>query len=212
MQLRHDSAPAIELAAVQLQRKRLLALAIVFLSASLLFVNSVWADGHVMHEGIETFGILLIGVCILGRTWASMYIAGRKDIALVTVGPYSISRNPLYVFSIIGAIGVGAQAGSISYVLMLGMLAWILFGLVAQEEEKGLEAAYGQPYRDYCARVNRFLPRFSLWRGAQVTEVHVERVTRTFIDACVFLLAIPIAEGIEYLQESGILPVLAQIP
>jgi protein-S-isoprenylcysteine O-methyltransferase Ste14 len=212
MHIRKSSAPAIELATVQLLRKRLVMGAVGLMFACLLFIGSRWEDGHELHEGIEIFGIALIGICILGRTWASYYIAGKKDVALVTFGPYSVCRNPLYFFSVIGAIGVGAQVGSIVYALVLGVSTWMLFSLVAQEEEKALEAAYGQTYRDYCARVRRFLPRLSQWRGARIEDVKFDRVTRTFIDACVFLLAIPIAETVEYLQDTGIIPVLLRVP
>ena len=38
---------------------------------------------------IEWAGIVLIVACILGRTWASLYIGGRKIDALVMDGPYS---------------------------------------------------------------------------------------------------------------------------
>jgi protein-S-isoprenylcysteine O-methyltransferase Ste14 len=212
MHIREDSAPAIELATVQLLRKRLVMGAVVFLFVSLLFIGSKFEDGHHLHEGIEFVGIALIGICILGRTWTSYYIAGKKDVALVTFGPYSMCRNPLYFFSVIGAIGVGAQFGSIVYALILGISTWMLFSMVAQQEEKALEVAYGQAYRDYCARVRRFLPRPSQWHGATLNDVRFDRVTRTFIDACVFLLAIPIAEGVEYLQETGVLPVLLRVP
>jgi hypothetical protein len=34
----------------------------------------------------------------------------------------------------------------------------------------------------------------------------------TFVDALVFLLAVPIAEGIEYLQDIGVLPVYIFLP
>jgi len=45
-------------------------------------------------------GTLLAGVAVTGRAWSLMYISGKKNASLVTVGPYSLCRNPLYFFSI----------------------------------------------------------------------------------------------------------------
>ena len=72
---------------------------------------------HRTHELIEWSGIAAIIVCILGRTWASLYIAGRKIEQFVTDGPYSVMRNPLYFFSIIGTAGAGALLAVSSPVL-----------------------------------------------------------------------------------------------
>jgi protein-S-isoprenylcysteine O-methyltransferase Ste14 len=47
----------------------------------------------------------------------------RKIEELVTVGPYSVMRNPLYFFFILGGIGVGAQSGSVVVALICGVLA-----------------------------------------------------------------------------------------
>ena len=212
MTQRSASSPPIKLAPVQILRKSVVAAAVAILCICVIFIGSKWEDGHALHEGIEIVGVLLIATCIVGRTWTSLYIGGKKDVALVTAGPYSVCRNPLYFFSVIGAIGVGAQVGSVVFALILGVSTWVLFSLVAQREERALEAAYGADYRDYCARVHRFFPRFSLWRGDSVINVHVANVTRTFIDACAFLLAIPIAETIEYLQGAGVIRVLLHVP
>src|SRR5690606_40050349 len=81
-------------------------------------------DFHVTE--VQTCALpILIVVCVIGRTWSSIYIAGHKVQTLVMDGPYSISRNPLYVFSIIGAAGAGAQLGSIVLALAAGFVAWI---------------------------------------------------------------------------------------
>jgi protein-S-isoprenylcysteine O-methyltransferase Ste14 len=48
----------------------------------------------------------------LGRTWCSLDISGRKKRELVTVGPYALVRNPLYIFTLLEAFGIGAQSGS----------------------------------------------------------------------------------------------------
>ena len=66
-------------------------------------------SGAAVHELIEWIGIVLIVICILGRTWSSLYIGGRKIDEFVQTGPYSIMRNPLYFFSCVGAVGVGMQ-------------------------------------------------------------------------------------------------------
>ncbi|MGO7726914.1 hypothetical protein ACC713_12320 [Rhizobium johnstonii] len=44
---------------------------------------------------LAQFGTLLIAFGIIGRIWSTIYIGGRKNSALVTQGPYSITRNPL---------------------------------------------------------------------------------------------------------------------
>lgn len=201
---------AIRLTVIQLLRKPLLVLATLLMAASFAVVGSQWPG--VVRSSIQGLGIACIFVCIFGRTWCSAYIGGRKDVSLVTVGPYSVCRNPLYAFSILGAVGVGAQLGSLSGALVVGALAWLVMQLVVLQEEKILRDVHGAPYREYCARVPRFLPRFSLWRGPDVIEVRMSRVLRTFRDACVFLLAIPAGEAVTYLHHAGLLPELLRIP
>jgi protein-S-isoprenylcysteine O-methyltransferase Ste14 len=203
---------AINLSRVQLVRKAVLLAAVAASIAILIFGEARWPGGGLVHEWIEQAGIFLIVFCIVGRTWSSIYIAGRKVETLVMTGPYSISRNPLYVFSIIGAIGAGAQLGSIVLALAAGLVASLVFYFVVRKEERALTAKRGRPYRQYLATVPRFLPRWSLWRDAEKIEVRPKLIVRTFVDACVFLLSIPIAEGFEYLHEAGILPVLAILP
>ena len=73
----------------------LVLVAIIFVA--LVFVASAQDDAT--HEWIEMAGIMLILVAILGRIWCTLYIGGRKCAEVVDSGPYSVIRNPLYVFS-----------------------------------------------------------------------------------------------------------------
>lgn len=171
-----------------------------------------WPGGDWRHEGIEAVGLGLIVLCILGRTWCSLYIGGRKNQSLIADGPYSVSRNPLYFFSIVGAVGVGAQVGSIAIALFCGFVTWAVFVLTVQREEAALGAAFGDDYRDYLNRVPRFLPKPWLWRDLAVVEVRPRTVLMTFVDALVFLAALPLAEGLEYIHEAGLLPVFISLP
>ena len=193
-------------------RKALLAIAVVLAIAFLLIGGSRWPNGGWMHESIEWAGLILIGLCILGRMWCTMYIGGRKNRALVTVGPYSVSRNPLYVFSIIGAVGVGAQVGSLLAALVCGFIVWAIFLWTALREEAALSAAFANSYHLYVERVPRFLPKFSLWQAPATLVVEPRFILATFFDALVFLIAIPLAEGLEYLHDIGSLPAYLLVP
>jgi protein-S-isoprenylcysteine O-methyltransferase Ste14 len=79
-------------------------------------------------------------------------------------------------------------------------------------EEQHLRNRLGDAYRDYLARVPRFLPRLSLWRNVDILEVSPAAVVRTFLDACLFLVAVPLAEMFEWLQNSGFIPILFRVP
>lgn len=174
--------------------------------------TSIHPGDRTVHEMIEWLGIVLIVACILGRTWSSLYIGGRKIEEFVQTGPYSIMRNPLYFFSFLGAAGVGMQVGSVVLGLICAALAWIVFYVVVLQEEQVLAARYGDSYRNYLARVPRFFPKPSLWHDDPTLTIRPPRVIMTFADALVFLLAVPVAELFEYLQDIGAIPVLLRLP
>ena len=174
--------------------------------------TSIYPSGGTIHEMVEWFGIVLIVACILGRTWSSLYIGGRKIEEFVRTGPYSVMRNPLYFFSFLGAAGVGMQVGSVILGLICAVLGWLVFHVVVLQEEQVLAARYGETYRDYLSRVPRFFPKPSLWHDEPTLTIRPPRVLMTFADALVFLLAVPLAELFEHLQATGVIPVLLRLP
>ncbi|WP_197028169.1 isoprenylcysteine carboxylmethyltransferase family protein [Bosea sp. 117] len=204
---------SLDIAAVQSVRKLVLYALGVVAFAVLLFSHSLWPETDLgLHESLEHVGRALLLVAIAGRTWCSLYIGGRKKATIVDLGPYSVVRNPLYVFSFIGAAGAGAQFGSFTAALAAFFITWIVFSIVVRKEERFLTETFGETYLAYKARVPRFLPDFRLWRNVDTLEVRPQLVVRTFIDACVFLAAIPVAEGIEMLQADSFLPVIWTVP
>ncbi|MFQ0815004.1 isoprenylcysteine carboxyl methyltransferase [Brucella anthropi] len=195
----------------QYQRRRRFAIGAVvaLLVMALLFVSAK-ATGH-FHEYVEAFGLSLIVAAIIGRMWCTLYIGGRKSAEIVQSGPYSVSRNPLYVFSSIGAIGVGAQTGSLIIAVAFGVLCYLAFSIVIRTEEKFLKQNFGKPYEAYCAKVPRFFPSFSLFRDDKELIVRPDRLYRTFTDGLVFFVAYPFFELVEYLQDIHVLPVLLRL-
>jgi protein-S-isoprenylcysteine O-methyltransferase Ste14 len=77
--------------------------------------------------------------------------------ALATTGIHGWSRNPIYLglFLIYGGIGVAARSPW-ALILTLPLAVTIRYGVVAREEAY-LERRFGDAYRDYRARVRRWL-------------------------------------------------------
>ena len=161
------SPPLIDIASVQRWRKLFIAAGLFALLAWTALVRALPGLEH----PVEHLGLVAIMVCVLGRAWCSLYIGGRKTQEIVASGPYSLCRNPLYVFSVIGAFGVGAQTGSLSVGLAFALACWGVFLIVAKREESYLGTAFGETYRTYFDRTPRFLPDPRLWRDE--TELSV---------------------------------------
>lgn len=193
------------------QKQRKLALFAILAAAfmALPFVGSAWPEEP--HETIERVGLALIVIGIAGRIWCTLYIGGRKAAEIVAEGPYSMSRNPLYVFSSIAAGGAGAATGSLvlGLVFMLGCAG--AFRIVILREEAFLRDAFGPAFETYVARVPRFFPDVSLYRDAPTVTVDTGRVYRTLGDGLVFFAALPFFEAVEMLQAGGYLPVLLRL-
>jgi protein-S-isoprenylcysteine O-methyltransferase Ste14 len=195
-----------------LELRRSMLSAITVAIAFLLVAGSISTYQHFLHEAIEWAGIGLMVFCIVGRTWCSLYLVGGRNPALVKRGPYSVCRNPLYLFSIVGAVGAGAQSGSIVVALAAGFVAWSILLRFIMKEEWTLLAYFGDDYIRYFARVARFLPRPSLWHDSAALEIKPRLVMRTFVGSLLFLVSIPIAEAIEYLQDIGVLTIYIPLP
>ena len=207
----NDNPPA-GLGGYQKMRKLVLAVLVAVLFAALLFGQSSFAPDTPIHESIEMFGVLLIFLGIVGRLWATLYIGGRKSSEVVTGGPYSITRNPLYVFSTVAAAGVGAQIGSFSGIIVFALLCAGAFHIVILREEKFLKQALAAPYEAYLARVPRFFPKLSLYQEGDTGSFKPRLLLNTLLDGLVFLVALPAFELVDGAQQSGMVPVWFTLP
>jgi hypothetical protein len=156
-------------------------------------------------------GLGLTLVCVGGRMWSILYVGSRKNRQLVTSGPYSMTRNPLYLFSTIGAVGVGLIFGSIVAALFLGLLTFIIFMVTAAKESQHLSAIFGAEYVSYAASTPMFWPRISQYREPPEASFSPAALRRTFLDGLFFLVALPALETVEHLQHAGFLPTLMRM-
>jgi protein-S-isoprenylcysteine O-methyltransferase Ste14 len=198
-------AIAFDLVGQQWQRKIIVVAAAIIGLGGLLAMQPVSPEDAIWHETVERSGIFFILVGILGRTWCAMYIGGNKLHRLVTEGPYSVTRNPLYVFSAIAAFGLGAQLGSVVYALICAAATIAIFALVISHEERALAERFPSDFALYRARVPRLAPDFRGWQEAETIVVHPALVRRTFWDATLFLFAVPGLKALESLRDASLI-------
>lgn len=201
-----DGELARSMGRYQSARRMFLGLLIAAICLVLVFSGS--SQSEIWHERIESHGLALILIGIGGRLWSILYIGGRKSAEVVSTGPYSIMRNPLYFFSTIAAAGIGAQTGSLVVACAAALLCALAFHIVALREERYLRIRLGEPYLAYVARVPRFLPNPLIYRDDSEVTYRPQAFNLTLLDGLVFLVSIPFFELIEEAQEAGIIPVL----
>lgn len=203
---------AFDLQAVQKLRKlAVLGLGLVLIGLTVFTQSPGGVDGQ-WHEAVEAVGLAAIITAIVGRAWCSLYIGGRKKAEIVDRGPYSLSRNPLYIFSFIGAFGIGAQTGQATIAVLFVFVAWVIFHATVRKEEAWLNDRFGAVYAAYVARTPRFWPRFKAWRDEDELTVRPAFFLLTLRDGLAFLVAIPLFEMIDAGQAAGWVRVIAHLP
>lgn len=108
-------------------------------------------------------GVVFIGVFL--RAMASGQV--KKNRELTRTGPYAYVRNPLYLGSIILALGFAVAARDLWVGVAIVALFALIYWPVIRGEEEFLRKQFAD-YRDYARRVPRLLPR-TFW-FAQLTN------------------------------------------
>lgn len=123
-------------------------------------------------SGLDVYGLHAIGLVLaaagglavfaaqlgMGESWR-IGVSEEERTDLITGGWFSLCRNPIYTWMIVGWSGI---ALIVPTWLAIAAVATIAVGLEFQVrfvEEPYLRRAHGEAYRAYAARVGRFLPR-----------------------------------------------------
>jgi len=114
---------------------------------------------------IGGFLVALLGELI--RIWAVSFAgsetrttSGVGGTQLVTQGPYSFTRNPLYIGNIMIYTGIGIMSNSLFPFLQLAGLLYFSFQYycIILNEEGYLSSSFKDSFKVYLKSVNRFLP------------------------------------------------------
>lgn len=108
-------------------------------------------------------GAILVVPGLLIRALSSGHV--RKNEALATSGPYAHTRNPLYLGSLLIAIGFAIAARSWWVGAILVVMFFAVYLPVIRGEEKFLREKFSD-FDDYARQVPRMFPRITPYRAS----------------------------------------------
>jgi protein-S-isoprenylcysteine O-methyltransferase Ste14 len=127
---------------------------------------------------MASIGIALVVLGELMRVWAVRQIgvisrtrAGRLG-RLVTEGPFSLVRNPLYVGNLLLWTGFTVWSGKLWLLAVCWTLFLLQYSAIIRFEEGLLRERFGEEYDAYTARVPRWWPRLSHLAAAVRDRAH----------------------------------------
>ncbi|MFH2220169.1 MAG: isoprenylcysteine carboxylmethyltransferase family protein [Pseudomonadota bacterium] len=180
---------------------------VVFLILMIGVSESAWEERAPL-VGIFLFlaGAMLAGVASLGRLWCSLYIAGYKTDRLITKGPYSMCRNPLYFFSLIGGLGVGLASETLFIPALIFVAFALYYPFVIKSEEAELRELHKEQFDMYRESVPSFFPNVFKLKEPEEYVVKPVIFKKHMFDALWFIWLLGILEIIEGLHEMKVLP------
>lgn len=179
----------------------------ILLLILLFFYQSVWDERWPFISAmLFLVGVVLAAIGAMGRLWCSLYISGYKIHKLVSEGPYSISRNPLYFFTLIGVLGVGFTTLTVSIPAVVALGFAVYYPGVMKAEEVKLRRKYGEIYDSYAQTTPNFFPKLSLLHEPQEYLTHPIIFRKHIYSALWFIWVIGLLEIIKAVHRLVIIP------
>jgi len=137
-------------------------------------IGASFLPGTTRRDGLVLVSDILGTAGIAYTVWSLAYLRRSFSIIpearrLVTGGPYSMSRNPVYLGEVVTAIGINlATAG---WPTVLGLVYFVTCQLLRIRWEEGvLRRAFPEEFSRYASRVPRYFPNpFKLWGSRSET-------------------------------------------
>jgi protein-S-isoprenylcysteine O-methyltransferase Ste14 len=121
--------------------------------------------GKLPSFGVQLLGLAWIVLAVLLILWSVLYFRANKTTiephhtptALITKGPYRISRNPIYLAMVVASIGWALWCGTLSAFVGPVILAWVLHNRFVLPEEAKLREAFGAKAEAYITKTKRWV-------------------------------------------------------
>lgn len=126
----------------------LMALVWAPLNVEAMFIGWVVIAGSLLLMGWSALAMMRAGTTI---------VPGGEPAALVTGGPFRITRNPIYLADLGVLAGFSLAVGQPLGLLLVWPLKVVLEKRFVLPEEAVLEAHAGEAFREYAGRVPRWV-------------------------------------------------------
>lgn len=146
------------------------------------------------------------------RWWATLYVGGRKEQELAVDGPYSVSRNPLYLGTFLLTMSIAFFVHSLVFAIGLLIATPMYLWITIPWEETKLRERFGERYDAYCQRVPKFLPDFSKYESPPTLQVNVGGLAGEFRMMLRWMWIPLLAEAVAHLRMEAWWPVLIRLP
>jgi protein-S-isoprenylcysteine O-methyltransferase Ste14 len=104
--------------------------------------------------GLTGLVLVVLGICL--RSWSAGLLHKRE--ILTTTGPYTLVRHPLYIGSLLIALGFSTILGKVDTFVLIGVLMFFHIRK-ARREERQLRELFGSAWDAYVQRVGAFYPK-----------------------------------------------------
>lgn len=138
---------------------------------TLLFVLAIVASNYALpqprliHPPFNLLGWILISGGVSMNLWSAWWFTNNQTTIdprgdanyLAQEGLYRISRNPMYLGMLVTLLGASVYFGSLISFLAPPLFVWIVTMRFILPEERALLDCFGEEYRQYQARVRRWI-------------------------------------------------------
>jgi protein-S-isoprenylcysteine O-methyltransferase Ste14 len=151
----------------------------LFLTYGLLVVLIFFADRRLDKWATWNFwvGVALLGASLFTRIWAAGHLV--KNQVLTVTGPYAYVKNPLYIGTFLGMVGVAfltmGTPGDLWYfrhlnwmILGVGILAFVFYYVPYKKKREGnrLHDIFGEAWDHYDQAVPDYFPSLKRYERA----------------------------------------------
>jgi protein-S-isoprenylcysteine O-methyltransferase Ste14 len=146
---------------------------IIILTGFLYQFPHFYSKNILWDDVMDFIGLSLV----LNGTYLRMGARGLKKAnsnsgqSLVTVGLYTLVRNPMYLGSFLIGAGFILIVWPWWALPIFGYLFYLRFNKEMVSEEMRLSEVFGEEYKRYTKKVPRFLPRFKDILRAKIKEI-----------------------------------------
>lgn len=138
------------------------------LVALLMWLLARWLDAETSYSVLWSLLVILVvvaGLAIIILAALTLHFGKttldprrpEQTARLITEGVFSFSRNPAYLGLLSILLGWGFYLNSLYAIPGLPIFWATVTWLQIIPEERSLTARFGEPYRQYCIRVRRWL-------------------------------------------------------